>query len=119
MTTPTADVCASLEAQTFPIHTEEALQTALAGVLGPLGFVREHVVSAGRLDFFREEDGTAVEVKIKGSKLDLLRQVGKYAECEEINTVIVVTAKPSLGNDLPETLDETPIHVVKLYRSIF
>ena len=111
------DVLAALQAGTFPVHNEDRLQQALAEVLTPFGFVREYVIAEGRLDFYRESDQTAIEVKVQGRKAEVARQLGRYAECAQISQLILVTSKPTLA-DVPASLCDKPIYVIKLYQSI-
>lgn len=112
-----ADVINAIGSVTHPTHTEEALQESLFTVLEPLGFVREHKVPSGRLDFYHE-DGIGIEVKIQGAGMAVARQMGRYAEEDTINCLILVTTKPTMVRSMPDSMCDVPIHCVPLYGSI-
>lgn len=86
--------------------------------------VWEHL-QAGRLNVYRERATgpsdrpdflvglrleVAVECKVKGSALDLERQVRRYARTPSIAAVVVVTTRRR--HTLPRTIEGKPVHVV-------
>ncbi|PPF64559.1 hypothetical protein C5E11_03990 [Clavibacter michiganensis] len=58
-------------------------------------------------------DGVGVEVKIKGSHADTLRQLQRYALCPEILELVLITTKAShLG--MPDRLNGKPLTLIPL-----
>lgn len=55
--------------------------------------------------------GVGIEVKIKGSAADVLRQLERYAKCEEITELVLVTTKSSHLR-MPATLNGKPLTVI-------
>lgn len=65
-----------------------------------------------RVDFF--VDGhIAVELKIKGSRRGILRQMQRYADVERVDSLILMT---SAAMGMPATLSGKPVYVVQLGR---
>ncbi len=102
----------ALGAHRFPCGTEAAMQVGVAGVFEKVGiaFAREHRFSAeDRVDFF--VDGVAVELKIKGSVTDILRQLHRYAQHESVREVLLVTTR-NLHRDMPPEMNGKPVRVL-------
>lgn len=74
-------------------HDEVALQADIAVVLGEVTqYRKEHTLSAGeRIDFLVGKIG--IECKVGGSKMEVLRQLQRYAQFDEIDELILVTTK--------------------------
>ena len=62
----------------------------------------------GRPDFMVGR--TCIEVKVKGSRQDLLRQALRYTTSPDVGAVLVVTTR--LSHTLPATLGDKPVVVV-------
>jgi len=96
---------------------EYDLQTALAGALEQAGIrlEREHRLSDGesRVDMWVARQGIAIEVKIKGTAAQVIRQVSRYARCREVNTVVLVTTRAS-HHRVPRDLHGKPVVLVSL-----
>lgn len=78
------------------VLTEDRMQACLATVFEEeaIEFARE--VSLGkrdRIDFLVGSVG--VECKVSGSDTEVLRQLGRYAECDRIGELLLVTSKAS------------------------
>ena len=72
-----------------------------------VSFEREYRLDArNRLDFFC--DGVAIEVKIGGSRNNLIRQLHRYAQFDEVRELLVVTSRLCLAS-LPSELNGKPI----------
>lgn len=70
---------------------------------------REHRLSdRDRIDFLVGAVG--IEVKIKGSRSALIRQLGRYAGCSEINELILASSVRRLLYAAPEGVLGVPIH---------
>ena len=66
-------------------------------------------VGVGRIDFFCS--GVGVEVKTRGSRNDVLRQLKRYADCDLIDGLVLVTTRNSL-RAMPESLNGKPVLTV-------
>jgi len=105
-----ADVLRS-ELSGVRVSTESEIQAWIARILTAhrIAHVREGTLGdVGRPDFLVGR--VAVEVKIKGSRTDLMRQVQRYASHPDVSEVLVVTTR--LAHRLPATLAAKPVTVV-------
>lgn len=104
--------------------TELELQDALAArfyaeaMIGhPItGFGREvRLDQHNRIDFLIEVDGApvGVEVKIHGSRADVVRQLTRYAAFPEIHELLLVTAK-AIHHNIPHELNGKPVVLCSL-----
>ncbi|MCC4250743.1 hypothetical protein [Microbacterium testaceum] len=95
--------------------TEDDLQRELADVLSIAGWMahREVRLSDGvsRIDLLLARVG--IEVKIDGAWRAVTRQLLRYARCDEIDHLILVTTRPS-HQLVPSTLNGKPVTVVVL-----
>ena len=82
----------------FSWADESDLQDAIEQILvsADIPYSREHVLGPGERPDFLVGD-VAIEVKVKGSADALLRQVKRYADHDEVGSVLVVTSKPKHG----------------------
>lgn len=99
----------------FPLSDEKRLQTAIeeefqrAGIL----YEREFRLSPKDvIDFIVGRVG--IEVKIKGGKLAIFRQVERYAQHDGIDALILAT---NVAMGMPEEINGKPVHVVNLGRA--
>lgn len=107
-----------LSGKRFPLSDEKRLQQAIeeefqrAGVL----YSREHLLSGtDRKDIIDFVIGdTGIEVKIKGGKLAIYRQLERYAEHDELACIVLVT---NVAMGLPEEISGKPVHMVNLARA--
>lgn len=82
-----------------------------------INFVHEYRLDEkNRIDFYIPEFRIGIESKVKGSKMQTLRQLARYAEFDEIGELIVVTTK--LGHSFPSTLCDKPLIACHLLRSL-
>lgn len=95
-------------------YTDEIdLQDKLFGLIVAWGYIVEREVRLSpkdRIDFLVNET-IGIEVKIKGSKRAIYRQLQRYAEIDQLQRVILVSAV-ALG--LPEMINGKPITLVSL-----
>lgn len=92
---------------------EGALRDAIAGVLGDAA-VREAVVGPReRIDFLVGKMG--IEVKVKGSRSEVTRQLFRYAECEGIDEILLVTTKMQHSLRMPSSMLGKPVAVIVLW----
>lgn len=78
---------------------------------------REVITDAGRPDFLVH--GIVVEVKIRGSRANLLRQVLRYADLEEVRAIIIATTMSRLITGIPNEIRGTPLHAAFLAGTVF
>lgn len=89
-----AEVLRALHGARLPAHDEKALQQALADRFDKAGIVytREAKVEGGIIDF--RCGAVGVEVKIKGGKRAIWRQVQRYAETPGMDAILVIAGMP-------------------------
>jgi hypothetical protein len=111
-------VIASLRRRRFNYSNEKDLQAGIATALQADGFEfsREHKLGdAGTIDFL-VYGFLGIEVKIKGSPSDVARQLLRYAGCQEVKGLVLVTGRAALSS-LPAELMGKPLHLVELWRT--
>lgn len=101
------------------ISDEKRLQTELEAVFDKHNevpvFEREYRLDNKSIaDFFFPSTGVLVEVKLKGSSSNLIRQLHRYAGFDEVGELLVVTTKWQLAVSLPYSLNEKPVSFIKL-----
>lgn len=104
----------------YNFTTELELQDGIQKVLKSLDYPVEREVSlspADRIDFM--VGGIGIEVKVDGSRADVIRQLHRYAQLECINALILVTNRTK-HNDMPATINDKPLKVISLqWRTAF
>lgn len=99
----------STEAQ-FQDSTEQALKAA------DVEFVREHSLSRkDRPDFM--VGSIALELKISGSFSEVLLQVQRYSQHDDVSEIVLLTSKSRLCK-MPPHLSRKPIHVALISRGL-
>lgn len=93
------------------VCSEAELQAWIARVFKAAGVEHDRersIGEAGRPDFMVGK--VAVEVKVGGSRMDLMRQVQRYATSPEVSGVLVVTTR--LAHRLPASLSGKPVTTI-------
>ena len=123
----------ALLAHSFRFVTEFDLQDGIAQILDGAGLVyeREKVIDkSNRFDFWLpspEESarGTVIEVKIKGTLAQAMRQVDRYMRLPEVDGVVLATSTPwgkllSMKDAAPfmPSWGGKPFEVVRIRRSL-
>nr|EES53262.1 MAG: hypothetical protein UBAL3_80150051 [Leptospirillum ferrodiazotrophum] len=119
MTLTSPDLISSLFRLRFRYTTERDLQNGFEKVFleKDIPFVREYpVTTADRLDFW-VDGGIALEVKIKGSLPDLIRQIARYARHKDVREILVV-GTPRWIPQVPATIEGTPVYGLRLVGSL-
>lgn len=104
----------------FSFSSEDELQRGIAEVLGrnAIAHQREHRLSSvDRIDFFLPDDGIGIEVKCDGSTADLVRQVNRYVQHDDVRALLVVASRIRLAN-MPEQINGKPVRVVTITQGI-
>jgi hypothetical protein len=97
-------------------RAQDGIEAALLAAGVP--FEREVQLGPGERVDFLVDGGLGVEVKIRCSPAQLLRQLHRYAQHPRIQRLIVVTASPRLAA-LPSTLRGRSIEAIILTGSLF
>jgi hypothetical protein len=103
----------------FCCVSEKDLQDGIAAVLlkENIPCLRECTLSAPDRPDFMLEGGIALEIKIKGSLAELIRQASRYAEHEEVTGILVV-GTPHWFPRIPATLGGKPVRALRLIGSL-
>ncbi len=108
-----------LQGYRYAWTSEVELQDAIWDVLAPnFNAVRERALSRrDRPDFLVHVDGlgsVAVEVKITGSRNAVMRQLGRYAEHDDIDAVILASGRRVLAAAMPTVIHTKPVLAIHL-----
>lgn len=98
---------------------ERQLHDGIAAVLDSLGvsYRREHAIDdRNRFDFWVEE-AIAIEVKVKGSFAEAIRQVDRYIALEAVAGVVLVTTR--MWDSTAINLRGKPVFAVRVSRQAF
>jgi hypothetical protein len=97
-------------------HQSEAelcdlVEEHLSVVLG-LTTTREAYIGDDRVDFLVEtgEARIGVEVKVKGGRRPILRQLGRYAQSGRVDALVLLTTMPGHAQ-IPRLIGGVPVHV--------
>jgi hypothetical protein len=110
------DIVALLTSHRLTLADEKALQEEMATVFlnAGLDFRREVKLSACDIVDFMVGEGVAVEVKIKGNRRAIYRQLERYCAHEQVCSLVLAT---NVVMGLPETIAGKPVVVANLGRS--
>lgn len=107
----TYDILAALSAYRIIGQTEKGVQDGIEYALTNSGIAhsREHRLSdRDRIDFLIGNVG--VEVKIKGSRAPLIRQLGRYSRHGDIEELILASSVRKLLHTAPDDVLGVPVH---------
>ena len=107
-------IAEALDTFSFHYQNEFDLQTGIGFVLTQMKaeFRREvPLTKKDRIDFLVDKIG--IEVKTDGSLAAVTRQLWRYAECPEIDSLVLVTTRQAHRN-MPDKLLGKPLFVVWL-----
>lgn len=114
-----ANVERALLGHRFRFADERELQAGIEQVLREAGLavVREAPLGQlGTIDFL--VSGLGIEVKTRGSRADLARQVHRYLQHESLQALMVVTTRAALAK-LPRSIADKPVWVHHLVTGAF
>jgi len=105
-----------LATYSFSLSDEKVLQGEISDVLNQEGITHRREVRLNEKDIidFVFEGGIGMEVKIKGQKLAIYRQLRRYAAAEQINQLILLT---SVSMGTPGVIEGKPTAVLSLSRA--
>ncbi|WP_053764435.1 hypothetical protein [Leptospirillum ferriphilum] len=107
-----------LSSHRYRFSSERDLQNGIDEVLQTSGLSYSREFSLGvadRLDFL--VDGIALEVKIKGSLPDLIRQIARYARHKDVREILVV-GTPRWIPQVPASIEGKPVYGLRLVGSL-
>lgn len=107
---------AFVQSRRFTLSDEKVLQSEIAAELEKSGapFEREVRLAPGDIVDFMLHGGTAVEVKIKGSKRAIYGQCARYCAHADVKALVLVTA---VAMGFPPEIDGKPCYVASLGRA--
>ncbi|TCU34075.1 hypothetical protein [Rhizobium azibense] len=110
------DIIRLLQSRRFSLTNEKKLQAEIEVELTAFGIEheREYRLGAGSIIDFLVKDSIGAEIKLKGSKLNIFRQVERYTGFDEIKRLILVTNVP-MG--MPPLVNGKPVYVVNLAKA--
>lgn len=96
---------------------EEELQSIIGGILAAEGvnFRREVRLSASERVDFLIDDGLVVEVKLKGSHYNVLRQLQRYAKHAMVEAIVLLRPSPM---NVPATIEGKPCLCVPIFSNL-
>jgi hypothetical protein len=107
-----------LKSYRYSVGSEESFQRSLEQVLlrHRIEFLREHPLgrNCGRIDFYLPDHKFGIELKVKGSPTQVLRQMHRYAQCPDIGALILLTARARLAA-APATMNGRPLVAVAVW----
>lgn len=117
------DILLLLTTRTFPLSDEKALQVEMAAAFTAAGIAFEREVHLGAgdiIDFMAFADGgeclnvgLGIEVKIKGARRAIFRQVERYCGYPAVREIILATNVPM---NLPYEINGKPTAIAALGR---
>ena len=112
------DIVRMIESHRYAFTTEAGLQAGIEAVLEGRGmdYERERRLDEegrDRIDFYLPELRLGIEVKVGGSFAAVTRQLLRYASCEYVDVLMLVTSR-SRHLAVPDRLGGKPVRVVFL-----
>ncbi|MDA4845984.1 hypothetical protein [Hoeflea poritis] len=108
----THEIVKLLQPHRFLIGSETTVQNQVASVLDGAGidYSREHRLDRkNRIDFL--SGSTGIEIKIKGAKRGIYRQIKRYCAFDEVTEIVLLTG---VAIGMPDQINGRPIHIVSL-----
>lgn len=108
------NIKAIIEQHRLPLTDEKVTQAAIANALELAGVSFEREVRLSDADIVDFMVGNiAIEVKIKGAKAAIYRQLERYAEHDNVSSILLVTSR---SMHLPALINGKPTLVASLSR---
>jgi hypothetical protein len=111
-------VARAIASRRFRFGRERELQEGIARALADesIVFTREaRLGEAGCIDFLCD-GGVGLEVKVGGALAAVTRQLHRYACCDDVRALLLVTSRRALDR-LPEAMMGKPVRVLHLLES--
>jgi hypothetical protein len=102
----------TLRSRRYPLFDEKETQRAIAAAFAEDGIVVERERRLGTGDIIDFVAGAfAIEVKVKGQKTAIYRQLARYAKRPEIEAIVLAS---NLAMGLPQVIEGKPAFFVHL-----
>ncbi|PZO72649.1 MAG: hypothetical protein DI629_20670 [Mesorhizobium amorphae] len=87
---------AALKAFRIPVTTEAEAQRGVEAALarGGIGFEPQVILGPGERPDALTDDGVAIEIKVKGTRPAIMRQLTRYAAHDRVRALLLVSAVP-------------------------
>lgn len=110
------EVLRVLSQYAFSLNDEKKLQAEISEALQAHNINHKREVPLTKKDIidFLFEDGTGLEIKIKGQRFSIYRQLKRYAENDRISGIVLATA---ISMGLPSSIEGKPARVFSLSRA--
>lgn len=88
-------VCGFIQNARLELHNEKVLQSQIEAILKEknVPYSREHKLDDYSIIDFMIEGYLGIEVKIKGSAMEIFRQIERYCEFSEVEGLVLITNK--------------------------
>ena len=101
----------------IPYGNERAMQTCIGKILedNNIEYIPEHCFcDRDRIDFWLPEQRIALECKVDGGATKVLSQLLRYAEHEQVGSVILVTCRARHRSEMSDltTLNNKPFSLI-------
>ncbi len=115
----------ALRTHRFRFGNERELQLGIDQVLRSAGLsvTREASLGvSGTIDFLvglrvsesqSQQQDVGIEVKVRGTRADVTRQVHRYLQSASLRAIVLVTTRSTLRG-LPDVISQKPVHVIHL-----
>jgi hypothetical protein len=112
-------IARALQGNDFHFNDEHELQNGISIALAEarINAQREALIGKGsesRVDFLIGR--IALEVKVGGSLAEVMRQLDRYAHCDGIDAVMLVTSRLRHKVSLPMYVNNKPLQVMEIVR---
>lgn len=114
-----SSITSALENKRFRFSSEDDLQKGIEITLQQAGlpYEREKVLSSRDRPDFVVDQCFAIEIKIKGTLAQALRQINRYAEHHQIKAILLV-GSPYWLNNVPATIGGKPVYAMRFTGSL-
>jgi hypothetical protein len=106
-------VVEAISRKRFPLNDEKATQHGIMDALmeSKEPFERERYLDAKNIIDFLTRSGVGIEVKIKGTKVSIYKQLERYSKFLCIEALVLVS---NVSMALPEEINGKPLYYIKL-----
>lgn len=115
MNNKSREIIQHLSGKRFSLSDEKRLQAEMEETFTAAGIEYDREYRLSHKDIIDFKIGRiGIEVKIKGGKLNIHRQIERYAASDELDEIILAT---NVATGMPETIKDKKIHVFNLGRA--
>jgi hypothetical protein len=109
-------ICNLLAGHAFDLENEKILQNEIGKVFlgNSIPYIKEYKLDDKNIIDFMVFDDIGIEIKIKGSRMDIYQQCVRYTKFDLIKEFILITSK---GLYMPESINGKPVYRMSLASS--